>query len=113
MMMSPRPRHQLTATRVWDRITPQLPDGWGMFEATDTDDAAAGQASVPDLHVCFYGAMETDDPHEILLAIEIVSPSNPDNDCRDKSRDYAAMGIPHYLILDPRDGTWTYQWSIG
>lgn len=47
MMMSPRPRHQLTATRVWDRITPQLPDGWGMFEATDTDDAAAGQASGP------------------------------------------------------------------
>jgi hypothetical protein len=23
------------------------------------------------------------------------------------------MGIPHYLILDPRDGTWTYQWGIG
>ncbi|MFF0540071.1 Uma2 family endonuclease [Streptomyces coelicoflavus] len=72
-----------------------------------------GKLRVPDLHVCFYGAMETDDPHEILLAIEVVSPSNPDNDCRDKSCDYPAMGIPHYLILDPRDGTWTYQWSIG
>jgi hypothetical protein len=23
------------------------------------------------------------------------------------------MGIPHYLIVDPRDGTWTYQWQIG
>jgi len=31
---------------------------------------------------------------------------------QDKSRDYPAMGIPPYLILDPRDGTWTYQWGI-
>ncbi|MEU0115445.1 hypothetical protein ABZ137_17385 [Streptomyces bobili] len=23
------------------------------------------------------------------------------------------MGIPHYPILDPCDGTWTYQWAIG
>ncbi|MFC7816178.1 Uma2 family endonuclease [Streptomyces sp. NPDC057367] len=116
MTLSPRPRHQLTATRVRDRITPQLPDGWGVFGATDTDDELLGKLRVPDLHVCSYDAMETDDPldpHEIVLAIEIVSPSNPDNDYRDKSRDYPAMGIPHYLILDPRDGTWTYQWSIG
>ncbi len=59
--------------------------------------------------------METDDPldpHQILLAIEIVSPSNPGNDYDAKSQDYPAMGIPHYLILDPRDGTWTYQWGI-
>ncbi|MFJ9633595.1 hypothetical protein ACIRU8_38475 [Streptomyces sp. NPDC101175] len=23
------------------------------------------------------------------------------------------MGIPHYLIVDPRDGMCTYQWGIG
>ncbi|WP_230396172.1 Uma2 family endonuclease [Streptomyces blattellae] len=116
MMMSPRPRHQLTATRVRDRLSPQLPDQLGVFEATDTDDESLGKLRVPDLHVCAYEAMETDeplDPREITLAIEIVSPSNPDNDYRDKTRDYPAMGIPHYLILDPRDGTWTYQWEIG
>jgi hypothetical protein len=22
------------------------------------------------------------------------------------------MGIPRYLIVDPRDGTWTYHWDI-
>ncbi|MDQ1046128.1 Uma2 family endonuclease [Streptomyces sp. V4I2] len=52
-------------------------------------------------------------PHEIVLAIEIVWPSNPENDYEHKTRDYPAMGIPHYLGLDPRDGTWTYQWQIG
>lgn len=116
MMMSPRPRHQLTAMRVRDQLTAQLPGGLGVFEATDTDDEVLGKLRVPDLHVCPYDAMETDDPldpREIVLAIEIVSPSHPENDYRDKTRDYPAMGIPHYLILDPRDGTWTYQWEIG
>ncbi|MFJ2264601.1 Uma2 family endonuclease [Streptomyces sp. NPDC087844] len=116
MMMSPRPRHQLTATRVRDRLSRQLPDDLGVFEATDTDDEGLGKLRVPDLHVCPYDAMETDDPldpREITLAIGIVSPSNPENDYRDKTRDYPAMGIPHYLILDPRDATWTYQWEIG
>lgn len=116
MMMSPRPRHQLTATRVRDQLSGQLPSGYGVFEATDTDDVALGKLRIPDLHVCSYEAMETDDPldpREIVLAIEIVSPSNPENDYENKTRDYPAMGIPHYLILDPRDGTWTYQWEIG
>ncbi len=48
-----------------------------------------------------------------LLAVEVVSPSNPGTDYDAKSRDYPAMGIPHYLIVDPRDGTWTYQWQVG
>ncbi|MET8902433.1 Uma2 family endonuclease [Streptomyces sp. NPDC048232] len=116
MMMSPRPRHQLTAKLVSRQLDAQVPEGFFAFEATDIDDASLGALRIPDILVCSGEAMQTDsplDPHEITLAIEIVSPSNPDNDYRDKSRDYPAMGIPHYLILDPRDGTWTYQWGIG
>ncbi|WP_329254130.1 Uma2 family endonuclease [Streptomyces sp. NBC_01478] len=115
MMMSPRPRHQLTAVDVRDQLAGQLPPGIIAAEATDTDDASLGTLRIPDLLVVPRSAMETDDPldpHEILLAIEIVSPSNPGNDYDAKSHDYPAMGIPHYLILDPRDGTWTYQWEI-
>ncbi len=115
MMMSPRPRHQLTAVDVRDQLAGQLPPGIIAAEATDTDDASLGTLRIPDLLVVPRSAMETDDPldpREILLAIEIVSPSNPGNDYDAKSRDYPAMGIPHYLILDPRDGTWTYQWDI-
>ncbi|MFG2223934.1 Uma2 family endonuclease [Streptomyces sp. NPDC048644] len=116
MMMSPRPRHQLTAKRVTRQLDPQLPDDVFAFGATDTDDAGLGKLRIPDILVCPSAAMDTDaplDPREIVLAIEIVSPSNPDNEYEDKARDYPAMGIPHYLILDPRDGTATYQWAIG
>ncbi|MDX3387716.1 Uma2 family endonuclease [Streptomyces niveiscabiei] len=115
MMLRPGPRHQLTAMLVRRQLDAQLPEGLGVFEATDTDAEALGVLRVPDLHVCREAAMDSDgplDPREILLAVEIVSPSNPENDYRDKARDYPAMGIPRYLILDPRDGTWTYQWGI-
>ncbi|WP_328827701.1 Uma2 family endonuclease [Streptomyces ureilyticus] len=81
----------------------------------EVDDVALGKLRIPDISITSREAMLTDDPldpHEILLAIEIVSPSNPANDYEAKSRDYPAMGIEHYLILDPRDGTWTYQWDI-
>ncbi|WP_308013376.1 Uma2 family endonuclease [Streptomyces beigongshangae] len=43
--------------------------------------------------------------------IEVVSRSNPDNDYEGKLRDYPAMGVPHYLIVDPRDGTAVHHWS--
>ncbi|WP_369233484.1 Uma2 family endonuclease [Streptomyces sp. R21] len=36
---------------------------------------------------------------------EIVSPSNPDNDYGEKLAEYPAMGIAHYMIVDPRTGT--------
>ncbi|BBC34845.1 hypothetical protein SGFS_061390 [Streptomyces graminofaciens] len=116
MMMSPRPRHQLTAKDITRQLDPQLPEGIFAYESTDVDDENLGKLRVPDIIVTSREAMMTDDPldpREITLAIEIVSPSNPDNDYRDKTSDYPAMGIPHYLIVDPRNGTWTYQWQIG
>lgn len=53
------------------------------------------------------------DPREITLAIEIVSQSNPDSDYVKKAADYPAMGIPHYLIVDPRRGTCLHLFEIG
>ncbi|WP_097235453.1 Uma2 family endonuclease [Streptomyces sp. 1331.2] len=44
---------------------------------------------------------------EALIAIEIVSPSNPENDWTGKVRDYPRMGFPLYLIVDPRQKTVT------
>lgn len=90
-----------------DQLVPQLPDGVGAFEATVTGDEVLGKLRVPDLVVT------TGDATVPLLAVEVVSPSNPGTDYEDKSRDYPAMGVPHYLIVDPRDGTWTYQWQVG
>ncbi|MEY9946926.1 Uma2 family endonuclease [Kitasatospora sp. GAS1066B] len=39
--------------------------------------------------------------------MEIVSPSNPENDLVGKVRDYPLMGIPVYLLIDPRLGAIT------
>jgi Uma2 family endonuclease len=45
------------------------------------------------------------DATQVLAVIEIVSPSNPDNDYGEKLAEYPAMGIAHYMIVDPRTGT--------
>jgi Uma2 family endonuclease len=41
----------------------------------------------------------------VLAVVEVISPSNPNNDCIEKLADYPAMGIDHCLIVDPRTGT--------
>ncbi|MEU1146696.1 Uma2 family endonuclease [Streptomyces sp. NPDC005863] len=115
MMMNPRPRHQVVAKQLTRQLDPQLPPGFYAYESTDTDDVALGKLRIPDILIAREEAMLTDDPldpREIVLAVEIVSPSNPNNDYQHKVDDYPAMGIPHYLIVDPRDGTWTYLWDI-
>lgn len=39
----------------------------------------------------------------IDLAVEIISPDDPDRDLIDKRSDYAAAGVREYWIVDPRD----------
>lgn len=107
MTMSPCRRHEVTVADVRDQLVPQLPDGVVVFEAADIGSEVLGKLRVPDIVV------NTGEATMPLLAIEVVSPSSPGTDYGDKSRDYPAMGIPHYLIVDPRDGTWTYQWQVG
>jgi len=115
MMLSPRPRHQLTARLISRQLDSQLAPGLIAAEATDVEEESLGKLRIPDILVVPEAAMDTDDPidpREILLAVEIVSPSNPSNDYEAKLRDYPAMGIPHYLIVDPRDGTCRYYFGI-
>ncbi|MFF5145893.1 Uma2 family endonuclease [Streptomyces sp. NPDC013157] len=45
------------------------------------------------------------DASQVLAVIEIVSPSSPDNDYVEEISEYPAMGIAHYMIVDPRKGT--------
>ncbi|MFI9719446.1 Uma2 family endonuclease [Streptomyces sp. NPDC052396] len=41
---------------------------------------------------------------EVILMVEVVSESNPENDTRRKLRKYAQAGIPLYLIVNPLKG---------
>lgn len=112
MMMSPVKRHELAVLQVARQLNAQLPQthpGYIAHGGADLEDAGLGRLRNPDLMV--FPEKTLDDelpallPHEVVLVVEIVSKSNPENDYRNKVQDYANMGIPLYLLIDPRTGT--------
>lgn len=66
---------------------------------------------VPDVLVTTDEAMASDDgnlmPGEVLLVVEVLSPSNARVDLILKRHEYAAAGIAAYWIVDPRERTVT------
>ncbi|MGW4896286.1 Uma2 family endonuclease [Kitasatospora sp. NPDC004240] len=112
MMMSPVRRHELAVLRVARQLNHQLPathPGYIAHPGADLEDVGLGRLRCPDLMVFAEKALESEQPallpHEVLLVVEVVSRSNPENDYHGKVRDYSAMGIPLYLLIDPRKGT--------
>ena len=115
MTLSPVPMHAYIARNIARQFDAQLPPALGAFENADTDNSALGMLRIPDVLIAPNHALKSApplDPREIRLAVEIVSQSNPNTDYIDKAADYPAMGIPHYLIVDPRDGTARHHWQI-
>lgn len=115
LTLPPVPRHALAVKLITGQLDAQLNPLSGAFGSTDTAAPHLGTLRVPDIVVVPEAAMDTTDPldpHDVRLAVEIVSWSNPENDYVRKVADYAAMGIPHYLIVDPRDGTARHFWRI-
>jgi Uma2 family endonuclease len=112
IMMSPVKRHELNIIRITEQLNEQLRKSRSKYLAhggADLEDPGLGRLRRPDVMVFPEAALDTDEaafaPDEVLLVVEIVSKSNPENDYVEKVADYAAMGIPHYLLVDPRDGT--------
>jgi Uma2 family endonuclease len=112
MMMSPVARHELAVIRLSGQLNAQLPathPGFVAYGGADISDPALGRLRRPDIMVFDESALEADvsalRPDQVLLVVEVVSRSNPENDYEEKVTDYKAMGIPHYLIIDPRFGT--------
>ncbi|MGW5637280.1 Uma2 family endonuclease, partial [Streptomyces sp. NPDC003832] len=54
---------------------------------------------------------DANDARRSYLVIEVVSRSSPANDYEGKLRDYAAMGVPHELIVGPSDGSAVHYWA--
>ncbi|WP_232247617.1 Uma2 family endonuclease [Kitasatospora azatica] len=109
MMMSPSMPHELNAMRLQRQLNRQLGGDLVALTGGDVEDPALGILRQPDLIVAsesvleqFVGAI---DPRILLLIAEIVSPSNHSNDYTEKMQDYPAMGVPLYLLIDPRKGT--------
>ncbi|ANZ17784.1 Uma2 family endonuclease [Streptomyces noursei] len=114
LMMSPTPcgKHAGTINAISKQLLGQLPAHLDVFQVAsvplpgDPDDYAT-----PDLLICDAGFGESDewlaDPGDAELVVEVVSKGNSTKDTRDMVAWYADAGIPGYLLVDPRDGTWT------
>ncbi|WP_327289222.1 Uma2 family endonuclease [Streptomyces sp. NBC_01198] len=105
---SPLGPHELTAARVSRRLEKVMPEGLLAHTGTpDVEDVHEGVMRHPDVMVIAEADMEVEgsfDPATLLAAIEVVSRSNPDNDWVGKMRDYPLLGIPLYVLFDPRTG---------
>ncbi|MCX5204989.1 Uma2 family endonuclease [Streptomyces sp. NBC_00237] len=113
IMMSPSGAHDLNAGRITKQLAAQIEDGLFVYTA-DIEHPLAAKMRRPDVVVLEEAAMQTTgavDAEAVALVVEVVSPSNPENDYVDKLRDYPVMGIPHYLIVDPRESTCVHYWD--
>ncbi|MFD7902043.1 Uma2 family endonuclease [Kitasatospora sp. NPDC059722] len=111
MQAAPPNIHQLSIMLVQRQFERHVPDDYGFsgYTTLTTPDMTKGRS--PDLTYLPIASLarpgNSTPAEEALVAVEVVSPSNPGNDWVDKLRDYAVMGIPLYLIIDPREGTVT------
>ncbi|MEV6009196.1 Uma2 family endonuclease [Streptomyces sp. NPDC051976] len=107
MMMSPSRPHERTALRIRQQLDQQLPPELVAHTGGEVEDAALGKLRRPDVIVVSNAAFDEDTmdpfhPDDVALVVEVVSPSNHTNDYVEKVHDYSAMGIEHYLLVDPR-----------
>ncbi|MFF4813975.1 Uma2 family endonuclease [Kitasatospora sp. NPDC001309] len=111
MQASPSSIHQLNLALVQRQFEAHCPPGYFPTGNSDLSSPGAGAVRNPDLTYLPEDVVDLSG-HEIpaelaLIAVEVVSPSNPENDWTGKVRDYPRMGFPLYLIIDPRQKTVT------
>ncbi|MFJ4690007.1 Uma2 family endonuclease [Streptomyces sp. NPDC088766] len=111
-MMCPSKRHEGTIRRICKQLDAQLLNthpGYICANGPEIEHPGIGRMRLPDAAVIPEEALDEEglavDAVQVLAVVEIISPSNPNNDYIEKLADYPAMGIPHYLIVDPRTGT--------
>jgi Uma2 family endonuclease len=110
MMMSPSRPHELNALRIRQQLDQQLDPSLIAHTGGEIEDISLGRLRRPDVIVVSEAAFteETMDPFgpgDIALVVQVVSASNHSNDYVEKVHDYSAMGIEHYLLVDPRKST--------
>ena len=111
MMVSRSGIHQRNLLVVRRQFDANAPAGLLPSENIDLVAPMVGKCRNPDLTYLPAEVLDTTDnqvPAETAaIAVELVSPSNPENDWVGKVRDYLLMGIPLYLLIDARQKTVT------
>ncbi|MFF2142558.1 Uma2 family endonuclease [Kitasatospora sp. NPDC058190] len=116
LVISPTPRgkHAGTVKRLSRQLDAKLPAGLGAYEVSSINmpDNAEDYAT-PDLVVLPSDWEDDDnwlaDPHDVELAVEVISTSERVSLITAKTSWYAIAGVPVLLAVDPRKGTWTLR----
>jgi Uma2 family endonuclease len=100
---APSTRHQLVSSRLMTKLDALTSNEWIVAFAPGFA-PHEGRYREPDLVVCDAAAermgMDYPRPEEILMMVEVVSPSTITTDRLIKPIEYASHGIPYYMVVE-------------
>jgi Uma2 family endonuclease len=108
LLVSPAPmlRHVRATNRLHRLLDRQAPADVEVVQVAGVTIQGRRTYFIPDISAVRAIALDKEgdnlDQDDVLLAIEVLSPSNPGNDLVLKRHYYAAGGIPQYWIVDPQ-----------
>ncbi len=94
---------------LWRLLTARLPSGWIAAQQMSIhigERQRRHTVRIPDLTVVPSGLDRTTArvrPGQVALVVEVISPSSIERDWITKRAEYAAAGIPAYLVIDVRE----------
>lgn len=109
LLMSPAPtsRHQVVAACLVGALRAACPDGYGAVETVNLQLSQSRQL-IPDVVVATADALLSQSssltPEDILIAVEIVSPSSTSVDRLLKPAFYAEAGVPIFWRVEEVEG---------
>jgi Uma2 family endonuclease len=113
LLVSPAPawRHTRANNLLREVLAEQMPPEFKLVHDGGVTVRGRRTYFIPDLCVVpaatFYKEFDQLSERDVLLTIEVLSPSNPGNDLVLKRHYYAVGGIPQYWIVDPKQRTLT------
>jgi len=107
LLVSPAPAgpHQRMARRVSFALEAAAPAGLEVLDAINVR-VAAERILIPDIVVLREAGLDKTvcDATDVLMVVEVASPSRPGIDRVIKPAAYSKAGIPHYLLVESNDG---------
>ena len=104
MATAPVTRHQRATGRLAATLDEQLPDDLIAVPSVGVvvDAEFPPTARIPDISILPWALAEQPrfGAEDVLLAVEVLSPSTKRTDRVDKAAEYAAAGIPHYWVVE-------------
>lgn len=108
IVVSPRPAlpHMIVLNELWGQLNPQVTDELIVVTEIDVDlQLDPPMVRIPDLVIVHARAARTPGivtASDVLLAVEVISPSSVRADTKVKPMEYADAGIPHLWLVDPQ-----------